>query len=140
MIRKTQGRALAREAIATGNPVLADLAVDLYVPPLGQLVTALTVGFAAAAATGFGGRRQRAVYVHGIGLVGVVVHVGKAWQASGTGLGGLVDLARAPGYVAWKLIRRLRQTVGQREAIPTNWVRTARSGENIDAVINEGAL
>lgn len=139
MIRKSQGRALAREAIATGNPVLADLAVDLYVPPLGQLVMALTIGFAAATGTGLGGRRQRAVYVHGIGLVGVVLHVGRAWKASGTGLGGMVDLARAPAYVAWKLIRRVQQTVGQREAIPSNWVRTARAGENIDAVINEGA-
>ena len=103
-------------------------------------MTALTIGFAAATGTGLGGRRQRAVYVHGIGLVGVVLHVGRAWKASGTGWGGIVDLARAPAYVAWKLIRRVQQTVGQRKAIPTNWVRTARAGEHIDAVIDEGAI
>ncbi len=131
IMRRTEGRALAREALRTRNPVLADLAVDVYLPPLGQVVTALSIGLAVGVGTGIGARRQRAAYVHGIGLAGVALHVGRAWQASGTGMSGLVDLARAPGYVAWKLVRRMQQAFGQHEAIPTNWVRTARAGEPV---------
>ena len=134
LIRRTEGPSLAKEALRTRDPVLADLAIDVYLPPLGQLVTALSVGLAVATCTGIGARRQRAAYVHGIGLAGVALHVGRAWRASGTGMSGLVDLARAPGYVAWKLVRRAQQAFGQLDAIPTNWVRTARAGEHEEPV------
>ena len=138
LIRRTEGRALAREALRTRNPVLADLAMDVYLPPLGQLVTALSIGLVVGVGSGTAAKRQRAAYVHGIGLVGVALHVGRAWQASGTGMNGLLDLARAPSYVAWKLVRRMQQAFGQHGAIPTNWVRTARAGER-NSAINEGA-
>ena len=141
LLRRSEGPALALDAVRRADPMLADLAADLLVPPLGQLVTALGVGTAAGIVTGRLAGRQRASLVHGAGLLGVVVHVARAWRASGTGAAGLADLARAPGYVAWKLVRRARSVAVGTGAPPSTWVRTNRIGHDLDAsaTLDQGA-
>ncbi len=50
----------------------------------------------------------------------LVLYVLRGWQLSGTGMQGLLDLGRAPGFLVWKLLLMLRR----KEA--TEWVRTER--------------
>jgi 1,2-diacylglycerol 3-beta-glucosyltransferase len=52
-----------------------------------------------------------------VGLLGYVL---RGWAISGVGRRGLLDLAWAPLFIAWKLVR-----VGGRVR-PSTWVRTAR--------------
>ena len=130
LLRRRDGRALAREALLQRDLVLADLAADLWVPPIGQVVSALGAGLAVGSLTGHVAGRQRSVFVSGLGLAGIVVHVARGWQRSETGVAGLVDLARAPLYVGWKLVGKVssRRTGGS--GAPKEWVRTARTGES----------
>ncbi len=124
--RRTQGPGLLVDAVRTRDPLLADLAADVLVPPLGQLTAAAVAGTALGAA--LGGRRSLSAPLFGAGLAGIVAHVGVAWRVSGTGAAGLLDLARAPVYVAWKLARR--RPSARRD---DQWVRTARDDRRVDA-------
>jgi hypothetical protein len=49
----------------------------------------------------------------------LVLYVLRGWQLSGLGPRGLMDLIRAPGFIAWKLLISLRKR-------STEWVRTER--------------
>ncbi len=130
LIRKRDGRKLVTEAVRTHDPVLADLAADVYVPPLAQLSSAL-VGLSAVAFVGSAfsvrltGRSWVSPFIGAAGLAGLGAHVAEGWRRSGTGLAGLADLARAPMYVAWKI--GLKVTGRGRGAAPAEWVRTQRS-------------
>jgi hypothetical protein len=50
----------------------------------------------------------------------LLLYVLRGWQLSGVGLRGLVDLARAPFFVLWKMLLMLRAHE------PAGWVRTKR--------------
>jgi hypothetical protein len=50
----------------------------------------------------------------------LLAYVLRGWQLSGVGARGLMDLARAPSFVLWKLLLMLRA----RES--AEWVRTRR--------------
>jgi 1,2-diacylglycerol 3-beta-glucosyltransferase len=120
---------LLHRAVRKHDRLAADLALDLLVPPLGQLVTMLVAGLGGSVGLALVvGRGSDAVapWVWGVGLGGVIVHVARGWQLSGTGAQGLRDLAAAPFYVGWKLTSG---AVGARRA-PTEWVRTPRPGES----------
>jgi 1,2-diacylglycerol 3-beta-glucosyltransferase len=131
LIRSTHGRPLVSGALRKQDKVLADLAADVYVPPLGQLGAAL-IGASAVAVVGsavasqFSNRTWRSPVVAGVGLFGLFVHVEEAWRRSGTGVNGLLDLARAPIYVAWKFGRRIAERGG---SVPGEWVRTERDSQ-----------
>ena len=57
----------------------------------------------------------------GIGCaVVLVLYVLRGWQLSKVGLLGLVDLARAPFFVAWKVMLMVRSRAA------AEWVRTKR--------------
>jgi hypothetical protein len=108
--------------------VLADLAMDVLVPPLSILVAATTAGTAVSLAWSVVTLRPNLALVlfgaSGVFLFGYVV---RGWQVSGTGWRGLASLARAPVYMAWKAtlpFRRQRKTQDQ-----SAWVRTSRRGE-----------
>jgi len=108
------------------NLLLADLAVDLLVPPLSLLVAATVVGTAASAALAIVTRRANlGLVLFGASGVFLVVYVARGWQVSGTGLRGLMTLGYAPIYLAWKATLPLRRRRKDSEA----WVRTARRGE-----------
>jgi 1,2-diacylglycerol 3-beta-glucosyltransferase len=128
-IKARYGRGLITGAIRRRDKVLADLAADVYVPPLGQLTTMLGVGTAAAIGGSvvshhLGMRTWRSPLVGAIGLGGIALHVAEGWRRSNSGLRGLVDLACAPVYIGWKLGRRV---FGGRNSAPTEWVRTERA-------------
>jgi 1,2-diacylglycerol 3-beta-glucosyltransferase len=131
-IKARYGAGLIKGAIRKQDKVLADLAADVYVPPLGQLTALLGVGTVAAiggsALSGrFGSRTWRSPLLGIIGLGGIVVHVAEGWRRSHTGLRGLLDLACAPVYIGWKFGRRV---MGGRSGAPAEWVRTEREASN----------
>jgi 1,2-diacylglycerol 3-beta-glucosyltransferase len=127
-IRRSHGPRLLADALRTRDKILLDLAADVLVPPLGQL-TAATLAATAVSAAVTGGRGRSTKILVG-SLAAIAVHVARGWRLSGTGVRGLLDLARAPWLVAWKLISKRRSvskvsTTGE----PTEWVRTVRAAE-----------
>mgnify|MGYP000850263069 CR=1 FL=1 len=126
MVRRF-GWPLLREALARRSLLLFDLAMDVLVPPLSRLVLAALAGLGASLAlASFTGHGAMAAALFGAALWGVGLYVFAGWLHSRTGLRGLLDLAFAPGYVAWKLTLKLKQRGAQK---PTDWVRTTREGE-----------
>lgn len=124
---KQFGWSLVREALAKRSGLLLDLALDVLVPPLSRLVLAAVLGWAITFALVFwGGVGTTALGLFGaaLGFIGLYVFAG--WLHSGTGLRGLLDLALAPAYVAWK-VTLIFQRRGTKK--PGEWVRTTREGE-----------
>ncbi|WP_298829545.1 glycosyltransferase family 2 protein [uncultured Piscinibacter sp.] len=108
----------------TGRPdgaVCLDLALDLLMPPLAWVLLGVV---ALLAMSGLAWP-----WVPGAGLwmgialacaASLLLHVLRGWQLSGVGLRGLLDLARVPGFVLWKLLLMLRTHD------VTQWIRTRR--------------
>jgi cellulose synthase/poly-beta-1,6-N-acetylglucosamine synthase-like glycosyltransferase len=92
---------LLRAALRRRNVVCLDLALDLLVLPLSYvaLITGMVIGIAA-----FGGVALQHWLWVGMGCAAaLVLYVLRGWQLSGIGLRGLLDLARAPTFILWKL-------------------------------------
>jgi GT2 family glycosyltransferase len=116
-------RRLLRQAWHRRDPLLLDLAADLVVPPLGQLVSLNAAGaMLCGLAAWLGGGLSVAPYVWGLSFLGLLLHVVRGWVLSGVGPSGLLDLLWAPVYVIWKLTLRLRD----RRQGTDEWVRTTR--------------
>jgi 1,2-diacylglycerol 3-beta-glucosyltransferase len=115
---------LLQQAWQRRDLLLLDLAADLLVPPLGQLVALNAVGtvLCLLGARLNGGMVPVAAYVWGASLLGILVYVGRGWVLSGVGPHGLLDLLWAPVYVIWKLTLRFRDRGQSQE----EWVRTTR--------------
>jgi 1,2-diacylglycerol 3-beta-glucosyltransferase len=112
--------ALLRQAWSRRSGLLFDLAMDLLVPPVGELIAINVVGVALSLVlTPLGGI---AMWIWGTSTLGVASYGLRAWALSGVGPTGLLDLLWAPVYVAWKLTLRFRDQ-GQR---PKEWIRTTR--------------
>jgi cellulose synthase/poly-beta-1,6-N-acetylglucosamine synthase-like glycosyltransferase len=125
----TQMPLLARAFLARGDAVCLDLALDLLVMPLSYLVlnvlalaiAALLVGhlaghgpaWTAAAAAG-------ALEAAAVDAAILVLYVLRGWRLSHVGARGLLDLARAPGFVLWKVLLMVSGRKVQQ------WVRTHR--------------
>jgi 1,2-diacylglycerol 3-beta-glucosyltransferase len=142
LIRATHGRSLVAGSIKRKDKLLADLAADVYVPPLGQLGTAMIATSAlalagSAIASEVTGRSWKSPLVAGVGVLGLIVHVEEAWRRSGTGANGLFDLVRAPIYVAWKFGRRIAER--GTGSVPGEWVRTERSDMERDSKRSKGS-
>jgi cellulose synthase/poly-beta-1,6-N-acetylglucosamine synthase-like glycosyltransferase len=110
-----------RQALRRRNLVCLDLGLDLLVLPLSyvalNVVTMLTLALLITAAI------PTFLPFVWIGLACVAcisVYVLRGWQLSGIGAMGLLDLARAPFFLLWKLMLMLRR--GSDRA----WVRTDR--------------
>jgi cellulose synthase/poly-beta-1,6-N-acetylglucosamine synthase-like glycosyltransferase len=117
---------LLRRAIRERNPVLADLAMDVLVPPLSVLVAATAVGTVVSGALAIVTRRPNvALVLFGASGVCLLAYAARGWYVSGTGARGLATLGYAPVYMAWKAALRFRRT---RNA-PGEWVRTTRQSE-----------
>ena len=112
---------LLSEALRKRDACLFDLALDLIIPPIGQLALFSGLGLVvAAAATMFG--VVIAPWLWAAALVGILLHVIAGWKSSGVGFRGLVDLLWAPVYIIWKLTLRF----SDRGKTPDEWVRTKR--------------
>jgi hypothetical protein len=106
------------------DALLLDLALDLLVPPLGQLAVLNVVGAAACMlAARLGGGVLLAPYVWGAASLGLFLYVTRAWVMSGLGAKGLLALLWAPVYVIWKLSLRF---LGGGHRSDQEWVRTTR--------------
>ena len=120
LVREHVSRLIA-EAWRRRDARLIDLAMDLIVPPLGQLVVMTVAGLALSlGAVLFGA--VVAPWLWAAAALAIVAYVGQAVVLSGTGLAGVVDLAWAPVYIVWKLTLRL----SDRGRTPEEWVRTTR--------------
>ena len=107
-------------ALRRGSGVCLDLAVDLLVPPLSYIalnVVALLV-FAGVASLWVPSMHLW-LWVGAGCVLALLLYLLRGWQISGLGLRGLVDLGRAPVFVAWKLL--LLRSRGSVE-----WTRTKR--------------
>ncbi len=111
------------EGVRQRSPLLVDLALDLLVPPLAQLGGVVLLGGLLSTVMALAGQPWTLVPWLACGLM-LTFYVARGWQLSGVGLGGLTALARAPGYLLWKLAVAARGGPRRDE-----WVRTARKGE-----------
>lgn len=122
-LAQRMGPALLRTAITRRSMLLADLAADLLVPPLSwpalvvlagallELLHIARVGHASPAA---------GLWLFAGGAL--ALYVSRGLLLSGTGWRGLLALAAAPVYVAWKI------AVVRPWRAPQDWVRTRRAG------------
>lgn len=113
--------ALLRAALAKRSAVCLDLALDLLVLPLSYVALSLIVLTVLAAAAGW----WRPVllpwlYLGMSSLAAVALYVLRGWQLSGIGARGLVDLARAPLFLVWKILLLLKRRT------TNEWIRTER--------------
>lgn len=128
-MRKLHGWPLLKEGLRKKDGTLLDLAMDVLVPPLSQLVLA-AVGCAALAgafAVVSGEPMPWALGVAGFSVTSLGAYVLRGWWVSGVGIRGLLDLAWAPVYVVWKVWLMLRGPGAEKRG---EWVRTTREGEN----------
>lgn len=118
---RMKAAALLRAAVRQRSPVCLDLCVDLLVPPLSYV--ALNVAALLLFAEALSAWQGAALYWLGAGSAcagALLLYVLRGWQLSGMGALGLLDLARAPFFVAWK-VALLCWSRGS-----PAWVRTAR--------------
>jgi cellulose synthase/poly-beta-1,6-N-acetylglucosamine synthase-like glycosyltransferase len=111
---------LLHRAIAKRSAVCLDLALDLIVLPLSYV--ALNV-MALLALAGFALTEEHSTawaWVAGGCAASLVIYILRGWQLSGAGLQGLLDLARAPFFLAWKILVMVRGRESK------EWVRTKR--------------
>jgi hypothetical protein len=113
---------LLRASVARHSIVCLDLALDLLVLPLSYIVLDVAALVTLAAIVD----RWHVVVAWpwlnvGLGCACCVfLYVLRGWQLSGIGAQGLLDLARAPAFLLWKIILMLRRSK------PGEWVRTDR--------------
>ncbi|HEX3397409.1 MAG TPA: glycosyltransferase family 2 protein [Steroidobacteraceae bacterium] len=121
---RTKTLPLLGAALKRRSAVCLDLAFDLLVLPLSYVVLnviALILAAAALAAwqKGFYG------WVWSGAACGLILglYVLRGWQLSGVGAQGLLDLARAPGFLIWKVVLMLKPHKS------AEWVRTDRESD-----------
>jgi cellulose synthase/poly-beta-1,6-N-acetylglucosamine synthase-like glycosyltransferase len=118
---RTKTVPLLRAALRRQSPVCFDLAVDLLVLPLSYIVVNVMVLLAVAAAVAPWQTAAALWLSIGAGCAAsLCLYVLRGWQLSGMGALGLVDLARAPFFLLWKVLLLLRS----RGSLA--WVRTPR--------------
>ncbi len=120
LIRSKTG-ALLGASVRKPSLVCFDLALDLLILPLSFVVLNLLVllGLASiAAAMGF--EVTAWLWLCLTCALALLLYVLRGWQLSGIGLRGVLDLARAPFYLCWKVVVMLRRHDSR------EWVRTER--------------
>lgn len=122
-LARTQVVPLLRRAWTERSLLLADLALDVLVPPLTTLVVGAGAGLGACLLAGaLGAPPSLAPWLFGASLLALVAYVLRGWALSGTGLRGLIDLLLAPAYMVWKVVLRFLPGTHR----PREWVRTRR--------------
>jgi cellulose synthase/poly-beta-1,6-N-acetylglucosamine synthase-like glycosyltransferase len=112
---------LLRASAARHSTVCLDLALDLLVLPLSYIVLDVAALVTLAAIVDRWHVASWPWFDVGLGCTCCVfLYVLRGWQLSGIGAQGLLDLARAPAFLLWKIILMLRRSK------PGEWVRTDR--------------
>lgn len=120
---RTKTLPLLRQAIAGRCRVCLDLALDLMVLPLSYVVLNVLALLVVAAVLAIDSPHLGIWVWVGAGCsLALVVHILRGWQLSGAGLRGLLDLARAPFFLIWKILVMLSRRDSK------EWVRTKREG------------
>jgi cellulose synthase/poly-beta-1,6-N-acetylglucosamine synthase-like glycosyltransferase len=115
---------LLAEAFRQRSAICLDLALDLLVLPLSYVALNLIALVALAAALSWWRPVFYAWLWAGAAFsAGLVLYVLRGWQLSGVGAQGLLDLARAPGFLVWKVVLLLNPQKSR------EWVRTDREGD-----------
>jgi len=113
--------ALLWAATRPDGGVCLDLAFDLLVLPVSHVAVNIVMLLALAGLVLVWDPSAMGWFVLGLACaVSLTLYVLRGWQLSGVGLRGLVDLARAPSFVLWKLLLMLRAHDS------AEWVRTNR--------------
>ena len=121
LLIKTKAPPLLRAAARAGGWVCLDLALDLLVPPLSYVAVNVLALIAVAGISQLWFPATQPWLWAGLGCaVCLSIYVARGWQLSGVGPRGILDLARAPFFVLWKLLLML----GTRDS--NAWVRTRR--------------
>ena len=112
---------LLEAAFRKRSAVCLDLALDLLVLPL-SYVTLNVMALLLLAALGAFWRPdlQGWLWLSAACAASLALYVLRGWQLSGIGARGLIDLARAPGFLVWKLLLMMRRRKSN------EWVRTDR--------------
>jgi cellulose synthase/poly-beta-1,6-N-acetylglucosamine synthase-like glycosyltransferase len=120
-LMRTKTGPLLRAAFGRPSAVCLDLALDLLVLPI-SYVAMFIVGILAVAAVAsiWMAGMQAWIWLGTACALCLVLYVLRGWQLSGVGLIGLLDLARAPGFLLWKL----RLLLGKNKS--NAWQRTDR--------------
>ncbi|WP_293369536.1 glycosyltransferase family 2 protein [Nevskia sp.] len=120
MIRAKTGTVL-RAAFTMPSKVCLDIACDLLVLPLSYVALSVValLGLAAVGVLAFSVSTTW-LWLALACLLSIVTYVMRGWQLSGLGKQGLIDLARAPFFIAWKVVLMLKRREGK------GWVRTDR--------------
>jgi 1,2-diacylglycerol 3-beta-glucosyltransferase len=119
------GLPLLFEGLRSRSPLLLDLALDVLVPPLAVIAAFTFAGLAGSLAlSAIAGGLVGSVYLWAFCCVALLAYVARGWSLSGTGGAGLLALARAPLYVAWKA-----RLLFVKPAKKGEWVRTTREAE-----------
>jgi len=112
---------LLEAACRQRSAVCFDLALDLLVLPLSYVtLNVLALLVLAALATWWQPPLRPWLWLGGACAASLVLYVLRGWQLSGTGARGLFDLARAPGFIVWKILLMLRRRTS------AEWIRTDR--------------
>jgi 1,2-diacylglycerol 3-beta-glucosyltransferase len=121
LLIRTKLLPLLRAAAAPGGWVCLDLALDLLIPPLSYVAVNVVALIAVAAISLTWFEAALPWLCLGGGCAACLsIYVARGWQLSGIGPRGILDLARAPFFVLWKLLLML----GPRDS--SAWVRTRR--------------
>jgi cellulose synthase/poly-beta-1,6-N-acetylglucosamine synthase-like glycosyltransferase len=120
MIR-TRTLPLLRAALQHRSAVCLDLALDLIVLPLSYVaLNVCALLLISVLATRWNAAFHGWVWLSLIYTATLLLYVARGWQLSGTGARGLLDLAAAPFFVAWKVILMLESRRS------SEWIRTDR--------------
>lgn len=111
-------------AVQARSRLLVDLACDLLVPPISYPALIVALGLALEAGHVIvTGDVSPAAPLWIFSFAALMAYVLRGVAFSGTGLRGLVTLAAAPAYIAWKVV------VARPWKGSDRWVRTRRAGE-----------
>jgi cellulose synthase/poly-beta-1,6-N-acetylglucosamine synthase-like glycosyltransferase len=120
-LMRSKTKPLLIAALRRHSALLLDLALDLLVLPISYvgLIIAILIAVAANAAIWFSGM-QLWLWLGAACALSLMFYILRGWQLSRIGLVGLWDLARAPGFLLWKLKLLLRKRISN------DWERTER--------------
>jgi cellulose synthase/poly-beta-1,6-N-acetylglucosamine synthase-like glycosyltransferase len=115
---------LLAAAVRQRSAICLDLALDLLVLPLSYVALNVLALMALAGLLSLWQSAFHGWWWLSVALAGcLVLYVLRGWQLSGVGAQGLLDLARAPGFLIWKVVLMVKPHKS------TEWVRTDREGD-----------
>lgn len=127
---KSHGFPLLKEALAKGDRLLFDLAMDVLVPPITFIAAPLLASSVLIAVLGFGFGMMFPLSgaTTSLGLLFFLLYITRGVMLSGVGWRGVLDMGWAPVYMVWKLTLPLRRDDKKKG----EWVRTARESSSKD--------